>query len=279
MGVAEGDVDGLLAQSVCDREGGEPHVDEQTHVGVAQVVDSDPLHAGRSASPLHLVREVVLGYFEHALPVANVLAAVQVLSDLLVEELGYLDGAHGFRRLRVGYQVLSVEPLVGRRYPHLHADEVEGLGDEGEELPDADPGPVEDLEHDEGSRLLHHSLGELEVLFLRPETHLPGFPRAYLHGLDRGVWVQPVVPRCMVEDGVELVVDGPEVGGRVRLSVRATAVNQLVLPLDDVYAADVLHPHLTEVGLYLGVYHVLLRRPGRLAQPRSLSSSYILRKS
>lgn len=249
-------------------------------MGVTQIVYSYPLHAGRGASSLHLVGEVVFGRLEHALLAADVWAAVQVLPDLLVEELGYLDGADGLWCFWVGYEVASVEPLVGRRYPHFHADEVEGLRNEGEELSDADPGPVEDLEHDEGSGLVHHRLGELKVLLLCPKVHLSSFPRAYLHGLDRRVGVQPVIPRCVIEDGVELVVDRPKVGGRVRLSVRTPVVHQLVLPLDDVYTADVFHPHLPEVGLDLGVYHVLLRRAQVVSRSLGrMSSSYSRRTS
>lgn len=269
MGVAEGDVGCLVAKALGYRQSGEARVNEQAHVAVPQVVDPDPLHASRGAAALHLVGQIVLGRHEHAVAGAYVGVGCEVLLDLVLQEPRDDDGADGLRGLRVGYDVTPVEALVRRVDPHLELPQVEGARREREQLADAHPGPVQDLEHEERPRLVEHRLRELQVLVLGPEAHLPGFLRADLHRPHGGVGMQPVVARRMVQDRGELVVDGAQVGGRVRLAVGPAHVDELVLPAHDVDALDVLHPHAAEEGPDLGIYHVLLGGPGGLPQARA----------
>lgn len=108
----------------------------------------------------------------------------------------------------------------------------------------------------------------LRILLLRPEVHLSAFLRAHLRYLPARVARQVVVALGMVEDGVQLVVDGSEVGGRVRLPVGVLVVDKLVLPADDVDGLDLGHPHLPEEGDDLVLDHVLLGQPGVLPDSR-----------
>ena len=68
----------------------------------------------------------------------------------------------------------------------------------------------------------------------------------------------------MVKDGVQLVVDGPEVRGRVRLAIGVLVVDEQVLPANDVDGLDLRHPHLPEERDDLVLDHVFLGQPGVL---------------
>ncbi len=269
MGVTVGDIGALVANAISDRQRGEAHLDEQGDMAVPQVMDPDPLDSGLLASALHLVRQVVLRHVEDAVMGTKVVSEVfQVLLHLLGEELGHGDPSHGVRSLRVGDGVDALQTLIRLRDAELRGLEDEIGWGEGEELSTADTCPVEDLESVKGKRFVHDGLREPQILLLRPEVHLSAFLRAHLRYLPARVARQVVVALGMVEDGVQLVVDGSEVGGRVRLPVGVLVVDKLVLPADDVDGLDLGHPHLPEEGDDLVLDHVLLGQPGVLPDSR-----------
>lgn len=72
----------------------------------------------------------------------------------------------------------------------------------------------------------------------------------------------------MVEDGIQLVIDGSEIRGRVRLPVGVPVVDKLVLPTNDINRLDLGHPHLPEEGNNLVFDHVLLGQPGVIPDSR-----------
>lgn len=266
--VAERDVGRLVTHALGDSEGGEALVDEQAHVAVAQVVHADPLDPALLAAVLHCARDLVLGDREHAVAGANLGVTLEVVGDLLDQGPRELDGSDRLGRLRVREYVPAVEALVGLVDAHGPALQVEGRRHEREHLSLADPGPVEDLEHEELPRPLHHLVGELEVLLLGPELHLGCFLAAHFHGARRGVGVEPVVAGGVVEDGRKLVVHGAQVRGCVALPVVVSAVHEAVLPADDVDALDLAHATVLEVRHGLRPDQVVLVAPGVLAQAR-----------
>lgn len=207
MCVAERDVGSLVAHTFRDGECRKSHVDEQAYVAVSQVVNSDSLYARSCTAALHLMSEVVLGGNEHAICRSNVGIAAEVFLNLLFDEHRDFDDPHGLRGLGVGDEVPAADSLIRCPNVHLELVEIEGAGGERQELSYAHAGPVQNLEHDERLGLLEHGFGEPQVLVFRPEVHLASFLCTHLHGFNRGIWMEAVVARGMIEDGSELVVD------------------------------------------------------------------------
>ena len=244
------------------------HVDEQAYMAVAQIVYADTLHARLLAPFLHGAREKALRDREHALarPYLGVLR--QVVADGLCQELGELDGADRFGRLGVGDDIATAKSLVGLVDAHGVASPVERIRREGQKLAFSDAGPVEYLEDHEQPGAIHHGVGELEVLLLRPEAHLLGVLGTHLHGAHCGVGVEAVVTRRMVEYGGQLVVERAQVGGAVAFSLVGVRTHELVLPLHDVQARYLGHSLFAEPGKDPRLDGVLLLTPCVLAQPR-----------
>ncbi|CAB0805023.1 hypothetical protein FRC0265_00507 [Corynebacterium diphtheriae] len=83
-----------------------------------------------------------------------------------------------------------------------------------------------------------------------------------------GVLLQVVVALGVVENGVELVVDDPQVSGLKAVSVRPCGPREGVLPPDDVDGPNIAHAHIAEERQELALDDVLLCEPGVLADPR-----------
>ena len=64
MCVSVGDIDTLVTHTVCDSHGRESHIDEQGHVRMAQVVNTDTLHTRCIAASRHLMVQIALGDWE-----------------------------------------------------------------------------------------------------------------------------------------------------------------------------------------------------------------------
>ena len=60
MRVTISNLDALMTQPVCNRHRRETHFDEQGHMGMPQVVDTDALHSRRFRAPVHLVMQIAL---------------------------------------------------------------------------------------------------------------------------------------------------------------------------------------------------------------------------
>ena len=266
--VAVCDVDRLVAYALGDVEGGEAHVDEQAHMAVAKVVDTYPLDARRLAAAVHLVHEEVLRETEEPLVGRHVIAHLDELRHLVAEERRHLDRAHRLARLRLRDHVLAAQPLVGLVYAQLRRLQQEVRGRERHELAAAYAHPVEHFERVEGERLVGDGLGEAEVLVLGPELHLAGLLAAHLVHLVDGVLLQVVVALGVIEDGVELVVDDPQVSGLEAVAVWPRGPREGVLPPDDVDGPYVAHAHVAKERQELALDDALLGEPGVLADPR-----------
>ena len=73
--------------------------------------------------------------------------------------------------------------------------------------------------------------------------------------------MQAVVANRVVENRAELTVDGFEIGGRVRFTVRLFQVHDFVLPCDDVLRLDGVDRAILEIRQNLQVDHVVLGFP------------------
>lgn len=246
VGVPVSDVHALVADSLGDCERREPHVDEQRHMAVPEVVDADPLHAALGASSLHLVAEEVLGCREYPVMRSEVVPQLQELPHLLVEELrhGYLPD--GFRGLRIGDGVDAPEALVGLRDAEFGVVQVEVRRREGQKLAFADPRPVQKLERVERQGLVHDGFRELQVLLLGPEHHLSSLGGAHAGSLRGGAAGEVVVAHSVVEYGAQLVVDGSQIRRGIGFAVLVLVRDQLVLPAHDVDRLDLVHAYLAE---------------------------------
>ena len=65
MGVSVGDVDTLMPYTLCNSQGSEAHVDQQTDVAMSQIVYANPFHPRLLAATVHFSVEIAFADGEH----------------------------------------------------------------------------------------------------------------------------------------------------------------------------------------------------------------------
>ena len=176
-------------------------------------MDPDTLHAGLLGSDLHIPLQLALGHGEDPLVGLEVVEGLEVILHLLAQERRHLHGAVALRRLGRGDDVTSVDALIGLVDPHRAALEVEVSRCQRQHFALAQAAPVEHLKGIVGIRFVHHHLGELQILLLRPEGHLPAPGLAHVADLGGRIAGKAVVLHRMVEQAGELIVDRFEIYG------------------------------------------------------------------
>lgn len=136
-------------------------------------------------------------------------------TQLLFEEWRHLNYASG--RARLGRARLVAASDLRDASPH-HDDttiEIDVVAREREQFSQAQAAPVENLECAVRDRVVLDLLREGEVLRLRPEAHLLGLLLSHLAKPFHGVSLKLIEVGHMVQDRIELVVDGPEISWRI----------------------------------------------------------------
>lgn len=134
MGVVIGDVDALMAYTVCDSNGAEAHVNQQRHMRVPEVVNSDALHACLRRPPLHFPLKMAFADGEDAVIALQIINGFEIVLHLLTQEFGHLDDAVALFGFGRGDQIFAVDALVGLVDGHGLFGEVKVCGGEGEKL-------------------------------------------------------------------------------------------------------------------------------------------------
>ena len=93
-----------------------------------------------------------------------------------------------------------------------------------------------------------------------------GFLFTHVADLGSGVAVQFIELYRMIEDGAELIMDGLEIDGGIKVSVRVTLFEHHILPRDDIPWLDVAHSLFLEVRKNLAFDHAGLHLPCALLQ-------------
>ena len=156
-------------------------------MGVPQVVYSDPLYPGLFRTPVHLPVEVGFCHRENAVGGLHPIQALDIVSHFFTEESGHLNDPVALRGLGVGNHILALNPLVGLGDGDGLFLKVEVARSEGQQLPLPDAAPVEHFKGVIGKGLVHHGLGEFQILRLCPEQHFPSLWLSHIARLGSGI--------------------------------------------------------------------------------------------
>ena len=176
-----------MSHPVSDCQGRKAHVNEQRNVGVPQVVYSDPLDPSLFRTPIHLPVEVGFCHRENAVGGFHPIQALDIVPHFFAEEGGHLNDPVALGCLGVGDDILALDPLVGLGDGDGLFFEVKVTGGEGQQLPLPDAAPVEHFKGVIGEGLVHHGLGEFQVLRLCPEQHFTSLGLAHIARLGSGI--------------------------------------------------------------------------------------------
>ena len=185
-----------------------------------------------------------------------------ILLQTGAKTVGNGDSADAFRRFRSGDNILSAEALIALVHRQGLLLEVDVRRCECQQLSLPNPRVVHGHEYRVAGGTVFHALDKGLKLVLCPEQHLVGFLLAHAPRLVAGIFFQPIVFDCVVENRRELVVDALEIGLGVRLAVFIPIAGQGVLPLAHMSGLDLVQRDFLEERRYLQVNQPFLAGNG-----------------
>ena len=154
-----------------------------------------------------------------------------ILLQTVAKAVGNRDSTDAFRCFRSGDNILFAEALMALVHRQGLLLEVDVRWCECQQLSLPNPRVVHGHEYRVAGGAVFHALDKCLELILCPEQHFIGFLLANAPRLVAGIFFQPIVFDCVVENRRELVVDALEIGLGVRLAVFIPVAGQRVLPL------------------------------------------------
>ena len=112
MSIAISNLDALMAEAISDCYRRESHLDEQGHMGVPQVMNTNPLHARRLRSAIHFVMQIALRDREQPVVRLDAVLNPDVILNFITQELRQFNGSVALLGLRRRDNVLPLNPLV-----------------------------------------------------------------------------------------------------------------------------------------------------------------------
>ena len=178
-----------------------------------------PLHARSLAAILHFVIQKALGVGKQPIIILQSVAMGHILLQTVAKTVGNRDSTDAFRCFRSGDNILFAEALIALVHRQGLLLEVDVRRRERQQLSLPNSRVVHGHEYRVAGGAVFHALDKGLKLVLCPEQHLVGFLLAHAPRLVAGVFFQPVILDCVVENRRELVVDALEIGLGVRLAV------------------------------------------------------------
>ena len=213
-------------------------------MGVTDIVDADLFDTGDPAAPFQVVDQIVFGVGKEPVVLSEP-RSFDVITDLPVEKVRDDNTSDAVFGLWRHDQVMAVVADVGLGDADADRLVVNVIRCESQQFADAHAGPVEHLEGGICLDIIRHCPDEPAVFAQGPELHA-GRSRAS-DMLRAAVWIWKVIVVFRVfEDGIEIHVDGFEIGAAVGIG------KQLILPGADPGRSDVVHGKLPEKGKDLG---------------------------
>lgn len=231
-------------------------------MAVSNVMHPYPLHARCLAAILHFVIQKALGIGKEPVVLLQPVAMGHMLLQTGAESVRNGEGAVAFGRFRRGDDVLSAETLIALVYRQGFLFKVDVRRCECQQLSLPNPRVVHGHEYRVAGGTVFHALDKCLELVLCPEQHFIGFLLAHAPRLVAGIFFQPIVFDCVVENRRELVVDALEIGLGVRLAVFIPVAGQGVLPLAHVSGLDLVQRDFLEERRYLQVDQLFLAGNG-----------------
>ena len=176
-----------------------------------------------------------------------------ILLQTVAKAVGNRDSTDAFRCFRSGDNILFAEALIALVHRQGLLLEVDVRRCECQQLSLPNPRVVHGHEYRVAGGTVFHALDKCLELVLCPEQHFIGFLLAHAPRLVAGIFFQPIVFDCVVENRRELVVDALEIGLGVRLAVFIPVAGQGVLPLAHVSGLDLVQRNFLEERRYLQV--------------------------
>ena len=112
MRVAICDIDALMPHAIGNRQRCKTHINQQTYVAVAKVMNPDAFHPSRLAAPIHLVVEIVLANGENPAIRLHAVELLEIVLHLLTQELWHCYNAVALFGLWRCDDILTIQPLV-----------------------------------------------------------------------------------------------------------------------------------------------------------------------
>ena len=242
-----------MSEPLCDQQRREAHFHQQTGVAVANVMHPDALYLRCLAAILHFVIQKALGVGKEPVVLLQPVAMGHILLQTGAKAVGNRDSTDAFRCFRSGDNILFAEALIALVHRQGLLLEVDVRRCECQQLSLPNPRVVHGHEYRVAGGTVFHALNKCLELVLCPEQHFIGFLLAHAPRLVAGIFFQPIVFDCVVENRRELVVDALEIGLGVRLAVFIPVAGQGVLPLAHVSGLDLVQRDFLEERRYLQV--------------------------
>ena len=144
-----------------------------------------------------------------------------ILLQTGAKAVGNRDSTDAFRCFRSGDNILFAEALIALVHRQGLLLEVDVRRCECQQLSLPNPRVVHGHEYRVAGGTVFHALDKCLELVLCPEQHFIGFLLAHAPRLVAGIFFQPIVFDCVVENRRELVVDALEIGLGVGMAANA----------------------------------------------------------
>lgn len=228
-----------VAEAFGDFERWAAHLDEETCVAVAQIVDTDAVDTCAFDPDIHVAGDYRFGNVKNAVGWMRFALAKQ-LADFMEEKWGERDEAVASFGFRGGDDILTLKAAIAFGDGDGSGLKVKVCACEGKKLADSHAGPVQHLKDGMVEWGIYIS-NEMHVFIFGPKAHLAGIAAAHRSGFAARVGFEVIVALGVAEDGDELVVHGFEIGWSV------ISLHHFVLPLADVWGSDLVHGFVSEI--------------------------------
>ena len=113
MCISVGNIYAFVTNTVSNCQSRESHINQQTNVAVTNIVDSNALHPGCLAPPIHLMVQIMLANGKNAVIGFCAVEHFDIVLHLLSKKFWHQDFAIAFLGLGRGNDILPLEPLLG----------------------------------------------------------------------------------------------------------------------------------------------------------------------
>ena len=194
----------FVSEPLRDQQRGEAHLYQQAGVAVTNIMHPYPLHARRLAAVLHFVIQKALGVGKEPVVLLQPVAMGYILLQTGAKTVWNGDGAVALGCFWRGDDVLSAKALIALVHRQGLLFKVDVRRRERQQLSLPNPRVVHGHKNRVAGGAVFHALDKGLKLVLRPEQHLVGVLLAHAPCLVAGIFFQPVVFDCVVENCREL---------------------------------------------------------------------------
>ena len=236
-----GDIHAFMSNTIPDCYCGETHLNQQGNVAVSEVVDSDALDTGSGSSSGHFPVQTILCTGEDPFIRLYRIQHFQVILHFFYKKIRHLYGTIALGSLRIGDYIPAFQPLIGFGDRHCLTLEVKVSRSQCQQLTFPNTAPVQHFKGVVELGILHGLLRKLTVVILGPDFHFLGSGLTHIANFCGGIGYKSVVFAGVIENRADLIVDGFQIRRGEGFSVFVLAVQNLILPCEDVFGKNLAY--------------------------------------